>query len=38
VFEKINTMDNKWIEYPQYRASIIKGRKELERLIWHEEN
>jgi Arylsulfotransferase (ASST) len=30
-----NSTDNKWMPIPQYRASIITSRRELETLIWN---
>jgi len=36
--EKWNADQNKWEMIPQYRASIISSRSELEKLIWNNEN
>jgi arylsulfotransferase ASST len=37
VAERWNPGEKKWVESPQYRASIITDRKELDRLIWNSE-
>ena len=36
--EKWDPVENRWGVFPQYRASIITGRKELEQLIWNSQN
>ena len=35
--EKWSTLFNKWDNVMQYKASFINNRKELERIIWHDE-
>jgi len=34
IVEKWNPTENKWMNIPQYRASIIKDRNDLEQLVW----